>query len=106
MVGGSETGGTDCSGGTGVHPLVLLSTADGRAYTGSGFRTIWQRATAKALQQGLAERFTFHDLRAKAGSESRDWKRLGHWVPNVRAGLQPAAASSAAKPIAPAYIAH
>lgn len=56
-------------------PLVLLSTASGKPYTGDGFRTAWHRAMVKA---GLPETFTFHDLRAKAGSESRDWRLLGH----------------------------
>lgn len=56
-------------------PLVLLATADGKPYSGDGFRTAWHRAMVKAK---LPETFTFHDLRAKAGSESRDWRLLGH----------------------------
>lgn len=59
-------------------PLVLLSTRDGRPYTGDGFRTMFHRAMTQAVKHGLAETFTFHDLRAKAGSESRDWRLLGH----------------------------
>ena len=59
-------------------PLVLLSTATGSAYTSDGFRTLWQRVMSKAVAKDLAARFTFHDLGAKAGSESRDWKLLGH----------------------------
>lgn len=43
-----------------------------------GFTTAWQRLMRKALDNGLEERFTFHDLRAKAGSESEDWRILGH----------------------------
>lgn len=43
-----------------------------------GFTTAWQRLMGKALQVGLEERFTFHDLRAKAGSEAEDWRLLGH----------------------------
>lgn len=43
-----------------------------------GFTTAWQRLMRKALQVGLEERFTFHDLRAKAGSEAEDWRLLGH----------------------------
>lgn len=36
----------------------------------SGFRSIWQRSMAKALEQtNLVERFTEHDLRAKVGSD-------------------------------------
>lgn len=56
-------------------PLVLLATADGKPYSSDGFRTAWHRAMVKAK---LPETFTFHDLRAKAGSESRDWRLLGH----------------------------
>jgi integrase len=43
-----------------------------------GFTTAWQRLQRKAAQNGLQERFTFHDLRAKAGSEALDWRLLGH----------------------------
>jgi integrase len=56
-------------------PLILLSTASGKPYSSDGFRTAWHRAMVKAK---LPETFTFHDLRAKAGSESRDWRLLGH----------------------------
>lgn len=60
-------------------PMVLLATEEGRPYTGDGFRTLWQRAITRALEAGdLKERYTFNDLRAKAGSESRDWRLLGH----------------------------
>ena len=44
----------------------------------SGFTTAWQRVMKKAAQNGLQERFTFHDLRAKSGSEATDWRKLGH----------------------------
>lgn len=43
-----------------------------------GFSTAWQRLQRKAVKAGLRERFTFHDLRAKAGSEAIDWRMLGH----------------------------
>lgn len=56
-------------------PLNLLSTQDGKPYTSDGFRTLWHRARAEAK---LHRTFTFNDLRAKAGSESRDWRLLGH----------------------------
>lgn len=60
-------------------PMVLLATEDGNAYTGSGFRSLWHRAMVAAMEAGdLRTRYTFNDLRAKAGSESRDWKLLGH----------------------------
>lgn len=67
-------------------PMVLLSTQDGKQYTSDGFRTMWQRAMVDALDasrpapaaEPRLRRFTFNDLRAKAGSESRDWRLLGH----------------------------
>lgn len=52
-----------------------------------GFTSAWQRLIKKAVETGLEsgdefiklqERFTFHDLRAKAGSEAIDWRLLGH----------------------------
>jgi integrase len=58
-------------------PMVLLSTQDGKPYTSDGFRTLWHKAIVAAIPD-KAKRFTFNDLRAKAGSESRDWRLLGH----------------------------
>jgi integrase len=67
-------------------PLVLLATDEGKPYTSTGFRTAWYRAMVAAQDASRPspdapprlKRFTFNDLRAKAGSESRDWKLLGH----------------------------
>jgi integrase len=54
----------------------LLRKRNGRAYSARGFSAIWQRLMAKAMKPGkngeppaLAERFTFHDLRAKCASD-------------------------------------
>lgn len=45
----------------------------GRQYTTDGFRAVWQRVMKKAMKKGLLkERFTFHDLRAKAISDTKD----------------------------------
>lgn len=52
----------------------VICKRDGHPYTGDGFRSIWHRCVRKVDVQ----RFTFHDLRAKAGSESQDWRLLGH----------------------------
>lgn len=62
-----------------VTSLLWLSKADGQPYTEDGFRTAWNRAIRAALKvsPGLV-RFRFNDLRAKAGSESTDWRILGH----------------------------
>jgi integrase len=54
----------------------LLRKRNGRPYTAWGFSAIWQRLMDKATAPGkngevpaLAERFTFHDLRAKCASD-------------------------------------
>ena len=57
---------------------VLKSCAVKPPVSYEGFKTAWQRLTRRALQVGLEQRFTFHDLRAKAGSEAADWRLLGH----------------------------
>lgn len=70
---------TSAAGARDFVPMALLSTEDGSAYTSSGFRSMWHRAMVAAFASGdLKKRYTFNDLRAKAGSESRDWRLLGH----------------------------
>lgn len=46
----------------------VLRTGGGGPYTGTGFSAIWQRLMRKFVDAG-GIRFTFHDLRAKAGSD-------------------------------------
>ncbi len=49
----------------------VICNRGGKAYTRDGFQTIWQRVQIKALADGLiAERYTFHDLRAKSLSDA------------------------------------
>jgi len=49
----------------------LFCTRKGTAYTPDGFSSNWQRQMNKALENGvIRERFTEHDIRAKAGSDS------------------------------------
>lgn len=63
-----------------------LVNRQGQPYTSDGFRTLWDKAMRKAVEasrpsekeEPTLQRFTFHDLRAKAGSDSEDWKLLGH----------------------------
>jgi integrase len=56
-----------------------LRRRDGKPYAADGFRTLWNRAMAKTLaEHPEIERFTFHDLRAKAGTDGEDWQLLGH----------------------------
>lgn len=55
----------------------LVCTRDGLPYAGEGFKTAWQRVMRKHVAAG-GSRFTFHDIRAKAGSDSEDERLLGH----------------------------
>ncbi|WP_291781218.1 tyrosine-type recombinase/integrase [Luteibacter sp.] len=56
-----------------------LRRRDGQPYTSDGFRTLWHKAMTKALAaHSHLARFTFHDLRAKAGTDGEDWQLLGH----------------------------
>lgn len=61
----------------------VLRTRRGKPYTSEGFRAMWQRTMRRAVKKGLlAERFTFHDLRAKSVSDTTDiqkaFERAGH----------------------------
>ena len=61
----------------------VFATSTGTRITSSGFQTAWQRLMNTAIEKAvIKERFTFHDLRAKAGSEAEDGTRLlGHQSP-------------------------
>lgn len=59
----------------------IIANERGQPYTSAGFKSNWQRLMNKALSTGiLKKRFTFHDLRAKAGSDAENnaQKLLGH----------------------------
>lgn len=61
----------------------IIATRGGKAYTGSGFATLWQRAMLAAYPEGReSERYTFNDLRSKSASDTADLAeasaRLGH----------------------------
>ena len=47
----------------------LICNRKGQPYSLNGFQSQWQRVMRKAMQKGLAERFHFHDLRAKSASD-------------------------------------
>lgn len=72
-----------------IEPQVrrhLVCTRSGKPYSGNGFNSVWQRVMAKALERGLVERFTFHDLRGKSASDDEleaASKRLGHADPRI-----------------------
>ncbi len=51
----------------------VVHTRKGTRYTSQGFRACWQRVMKRALQRGrLAQRFTFHDIRAKTVSDEEN----------------------------------
>jgi site-specific recombinase XerD len=65
-----------------VRSLYLFCRRDGQRYTSNGFKAIWQRVMAKALEENvIQERFTFHDIRKKSCSDEKTpegKRRLGH----------------------------
>ena len=60
---------------------AIICNGQGRAYTASGFSSVWQRVMRKAEKAGI-ERFQFRDIRTKSASDERDAatasERLGH----------------------------
>jgi len=52
------------------------TTTRGTPYTEDRLRTMWSRARDRALKERPS--LTFHDLRAKAGTDGDDWHLLGH----------------------------
>jgi integrase len=64
----------------------LIRTEHGTPYTARGFSAMWQRLIGKFVTQG-GKRFTFHDLRAKAGSDKETIEEaqalLGHGSPET-----------------------
>lgn len=64
----------------------VLRTRDGTRYSARGFSAIWQRLMKKFVDAG-GERFTFHDLRAKAASDKETLAEaqalLGHQSPET-----------------------
>lgn len=55
----------------------LLHNSDGSMITENQFRNAWRRTMDKALQSGLKERFTFHDLKAR-GVTNHPTQHSGH----------------------------
>lgn len=64
-----------------ISGLYVLCNRRGERYSDSGFSAMWQRTMDKAVKAGIP-RFTFHDLRAKSGSDEKELaaasERLGH----------------------------
>jgi integrase len=59
----------------------VITRRDGNRYSSDGFRAIWQRHQRKWKRDGF-ERFTYHDLRAKAAGDCKTIEEamllLGH----------------------------
>lgn len=67
-----------------IASVFLIHNLQGQPYTTDGFRAIWQRYMNKALKnKNIKERFTFHDLRAKSGSDHESGAQLGHQDPRT-----------------------
>jgi len=60
---------------------IIRRPSDGQRYTPAGFAAMWQRLMSRYVAQG-GQRFTFHDLRAKAASDKASIEEaanlLGH----------------------------
>lgn len=74
-----------------LRPHVIVSRK-GKPYTRDGFQTQWQRVMKRALAKRLiAERFTYHDIRAKSLSEAETLeeaqKRAGHADSKITAAV-------------------
>lgn len=70
----------------------VLRRRDGKRYSSEGFKAIWIRAMNKAVESGvIATRFTFHDLRAKCVSDTKDiqaaFERAGHTSMSMTRGV-------------------
>lgn len=56
-----------------IASVSLVTSRDGSPMTMEGWKTAWQRAMDKAMSEGvIAERFHFHDLRAKTITEMKE----------------------------------
>lgn len=76
-----------------VSALFLITSRDGTPYTESGFKSAWQRMIRKAIELEVikkADRFTFHDIRAKHATDKDEQGlnaqlALGHPDPKMTA---------------------
>ena len=58
--------------------IYLVCRRDGQRYTGSGFRAMWNRVMRRCVRRGGVH-FTFQDIRAKVGSDTKNDELLGHF---------------------------
>lgn len=62
-----------------ANATYVICTAKGQPYSSSGVQSAWQKLMQKCVAENIVEeRFTFHDLRAKAGTDDTDGRLLGH----------------------------
>ncbi|ADI28516.1 tyrosine-type recombinase/integrase [Methylotenera versatilis] len=54
-----------------IRGLYLFCTRQGKPYSDSGFKAMWNRVQVKWAEQG-GSRFTFHDIRAKALTDAKN----------------------------------
>jgi integrase len=62
----------------------LFHSKSGMAIPVESFKTAWGRVMREAVKQGLKERFTFHDIKAK-GVSDHDTKASGHRTKKAQA---------------------
>lgn len=62
-----------------VASMYVICDERGQRINIESFRTAWQRLQRQLFEEGvLKDRFTFHDLRAKAGTDAENSELLGH----------------------------
>ncbi len=64
--------------------IYLIHDKHGQPIRYQAFKTAWQRLMHTALKQGLKEKFTFHDIKAKGVSDHKQ-KHSGHKSATMRA---------------------
>lgn len=72
-----------------ITPIYVVHNREGSPYTSQGFKTFWQRLMGEWVALGH-ERFTFHDLRAKAVSDVKAKGRLASDLTGHRSEATPA----------------
>lgn len=83
---------------TGMARYHLVRTKDGTPYTSEGFRANWQRYMRIALRLGVLKiRATFHDIRAKCVSDTKDLQEASHRAGHQNMGITRAVYDRAAR---------
>ena len=72
-----------------IHPMYVIHNQQGSPYTSDGFKSIWQKLMKEWVTAGK-ERFTFHDLRAKAVSDVIEQGRKASDLTGHRSEAMPA----------------